>query len=263
MNKYLKKQFTIAFFFLIVVVIIVGGIWLLVKPPRATCFDEKQNQGEEDIDCGGPCGFCDKPMDLIILSQEFIPTVEGSFDFVAEIKNPNPDWGVEYIKYRFYAYDKNDEQIGFKQGETWFLPQETKYIIEQNIDFDLDRIDFQIRNLVWQKLEDFRELEIRINNSGTRLLENNHTQVFGNVENKSNYDLNTIEVVGVLLDGRDIVAAGKTDMNTVLMGETRYFELNWPFEISADDLELKPYTNIYLNDNFLKAHGTLERFQEY
>jgi hypothetical protein len=35
---------------------IIPGISL--PAPEPTCFDQVQNQGEEDIDCGGPCIPC-------------------------------------------------------------------------------------------------------------------------------------------------------------------------------------------------------------
>lgn len=266
MNHYKKKQFSIFSVFLLIVAVLIIGGYFLFRAESATCFDGIQNQGEEDVDCGGPCGACEEPRDLKIISQGFIPTEEGNFDFVAKIENPNPDWGVEFLRYRFYMYDQNDEQIGFKEGKTYVLPQETKYLIEQRIGFPkLGRINLEIRELIWQKIKDFEEIEIRIRNKELKITEQGFNKLVGNVENKSSYDLDKIEINGLLYNGGRLVGAGKTTMNTVLMGETRYFEISWPYEIIDEitSFELKPHTNIYLNDNFLKTHGTEEKFKEY
>lgn len=264
MDKYQKKQFTIVVVFILIVVVVGFGVYFLVRPHAPTCFDEIQNQGEEAVDCGGPCGPCEEPEDLIVISKNFILTTEFNSDLVAKIKNPNNNWSIESLVYIFEIYSGN-ELIGSKQGKSYFLPQETKYIIEQRFFSDQTptRIELKFREINWQKLKDFRELEIKIKNSGIRLTENNFTQIFGNVENKSNYDLDKIEINAVLLYNNEIVAAGKSEVTTILMNESRYFEINWPFEVLADNLELKAYTNIYLNENFLKTHGTQERFKEY
>jgi hypothetical protein len=264
MSKYTRKQFVIAVIFILILVMIAGGVWLLVRPPKATCFDGIQNQEEDDIDCGGPCNACDKPIKLKILYQDFIPTTDGSFDFVAKVKNPNSEWGIEFLRYRFYMFNQNDEQVGFKEGNTYILPQEEKYFVEQRIEFPkLGRIELRIDNINWKKLKDFNELDLKIKNSGVKLLENNYTQAFGVVENKSNFNLDRIEVIGLILDNDKIIAAGKTDMRTVLIGEERYFEITWPYEVSANSFELKAYTNIFLDDNFMKEHGIEESLREY
>lgn len=270
MHHYVRKQVTIAFVFILLVVIVVSGLWLLIKPPKATCFDGIQNQGETGVDCGGPCGPCPEDIreSLEIIFEDFIPTIEDNFDLVAEIKNSNRQWGVESITYRFNLYDRNDELIGLKEGTTYILPQETKYIVEQKFYSTTapNRIELEIKDIEWHKLKDFEYLELKIKNKNHQLIDNKLDQVSGVVENKSNFDLNTIEVIGLLFDENDnILAAGRTEMNSVLVGENRYFEISWPYEISRDvsSFELSAHTNVFLDENFMKTHGTPEKFKEY
>lgn len=265
MNRYTKKQLKIVSVFLVVILIIVGIVWFLNKPTRGTCFDEFQNQRETGIDCGGPCGPCENPQDLVVVSSGIIPSLENNFDLVVKIKNPNNQWGVELLNYNFSLYDSNNQLIGSRKGVTYILPQETKYIIEPRINLEKtpDKVDLRLENVSWLKLKNFEEIELRIKEGTHQLTEEGFNKLGGIVENKSNYDLSEIEIIGVLFNGDEIVAAGKTQINTVLTDETRYFEINWPYEISADSFDIKPYTNIYLNDNFLKTHGTPEKFKEY
>ncbi|KKU42980.1 MAG: hypothetical protein UX56_C0001G0015 [Candidatus Azambacteria bacterium GW2011_GWD2_46_48] len=54
MDTRTQKQVIIAIFFLGILFFIGGGFYFAFRSP-ASCFDKIQNQGEEDIDCGGPC----------------------------------------------------------------------------------------------------------------------------------------------------------------------------------------------------------------
>lgn len=269
MNHYQKKQFTIAIIFIFIIVVIGGSIYFLLRPPAPTCFDGTQNQGEKGVDCGGPCGLCPEDIrePLKIIYQNFIPTVANDFDLVAQIKNPNRNWGVESLDYQFNIYDSSNQLIGYRVGKTYFLPQETKYIIEQRMTTKIDpaRAEIEIKEINWRKLKDFEELELKIRDKKQQIIDGKFNQLSGNLENKSSYDLDKIEIAGLLFSDNKIIAVGRTDIWTVLMGETRYFQINWPYEIVEEvtSFELRPQTNVFLNENFLKKHGTPEKFKEY
>ncbi len=268
MSRYAKKQFTIAVIFILIVILVVLGIYYLIKP-SATCFDGKQNQGETNIDCGGSkCGPCPEDIreELVALSQGFIPTIPSDFDLVAKIKNPNNDWGVEFLDYQFNLYDKNDKLIGLKQGKTYFLPQETKYIIKQRVSPipapsmpipKLARIEIEIKDINWQELKDFEELEISIKDKKHEITEQGFNKVSGNVENKSSYDLAKIEINGLLFnEDNKLIAVGRTGITNALAGEVRYFEINWPYEVSEEvsSYELKAHTNVFSDENFIRRY---------
>lgn len=235
----MKKQFTIAVIFILLLVVVGLGIYLIIKPPRATCFDAIQNQGEIGMDCGGPCGPCDKPKDLVILSQEFIHTIENNFDLIAKIKNPNSDWGVESLSYNFG-----------RQGKTYVLPQETKYIIEQKVELvEPSKIEFEVQNISWRKLKDFKNLDLIIKDQKQDLIDEKYNRVSGILENKSNYALDKIEIVSVLFNAQQkIIAVNKTSLDAVKIGESRYFEISWPYQLSepVSSFEVKAYTDVFL-----------------
>ncbi|PJE57770.1 MAG: hypothetical protein COU82_00040 [Candidatus Portnoybacteria bacterium CG10_big_fil_rev_8_21_14_0_10_38_18] len=262
----LRKRITILVVFLVILLAIGLGIYLIIRPEQPTCFDGIQNQGETGIDCGGPCGACPHPKELEIVSHDFILTTSDNFDLVAEVKNPNADWGVESMVYEFTFYNANNQLIGSKQGTTYILPQETKYIVEQKIypTQTPSIMKFDLKDISWQKLTGFSELQIRVKNETPRIIDGKYN-LYGAIENKSNYNLDRVEVVGLLFDeNHKIIAVGKTEIRTFLMGETRDFEINWPYadkEISSS--EIKVYTNIFLDETFIKSHGTQEKFKEY
>lgn len=82
----------------------VAGLFYLAffKAP-VSCMDGKQNQGEEGVDCGGPCrAFC-LPQSLVPPSplgtpQVFQPT-PTLLAVLAELKNPNATAGATEVPY--------------------------------------------------------------------------------------------------------------------------------------------------------------------
>ena len=257
MNRYLKKQFTIAFTFVLIAVVVVLGIYFLIGPSGPTCFDGIQNQGETDVDCGGPCGPCEQPEELVIVSADFISTTPGDFDLVAKIKNPNNDWGVESMDYRFNIYDSDNELIGYKTGRTYLLPQETKHIIEQRITTKTDpfKVRIELDNITWQRIEDFEEIEIGIKDKRQEITEQGFNKLSANIENKSSFDLAKIEIAGLFFDeNKKLIAVGKTEIANVSAGEIRHLEITWPYNISEEvsSFELRAYTDVFSEENFMK-----------
>ncbi len=261
MNKYTKKQFVIGLvYFIIFALIVVGIYFLFLKSEKATCFDKIQNQGEMGVDCGKPCEECSSTEVIKILDQEFIPTVANSYDLIAYIENPNIYLGGEVLNYEFSLYDNSDQLIGVRTGKTYILSQETKYIIETRVGSDktVSKAEFKIKDISWKKLSEIRDLDIKVKNIEYQKFDNN-SKLVGLIENRTSYNLNTIEVVGVLFDeSGKIIAVSKTSMNTVLMNEGRGFEMNWPYIISPEvkSFDARAYTNIFLDENFLETQDS-------
>jgi len=270
MNKYKKKQLKISLIYLLILIIIAGGIYLLIKPKLPSCSDGIQNQGEAGIDCGGPCPLCFWQLqnDLEVIFVQAIKTENNNFDLVAKIKNPNQDFGAKSFSYLFNLYDQKDELAFSKQGESYILPQEIRYIIEQKVltDSKISRAELKITHINWQKLVDYREPELLIRNSNFEQSEDS-SQAFGTLENRSNYDFDKIDIYAILF-GREskILGVGKMNLRTVSSKENRYFELSWFFPISnqIENIDITARTNIFLDKNFMKRYGEdREEFQEY
>lgn len=152
-----KKQIS---YFLIVVIIIFGTgyfVWRNITKP--TCFDIKKNQGEEGIDCGGPCEekCLGEVKDLIILWSKFFEISKGKYDLATLIKNPNAFLALPSVKYQFKIYDKSNILIAVKEGETFITPSETFPIFETNVDTS-NRIPSRVfiefeKSLNWERVE--------------------------------------------------------------------------------------------------------------
>lgn len=270
MKRYLK-QFIIALVYLIILAIVVWGIYsVLVKSELPTCTDGIQNQGEQGIDCGGSCSPCSWQLreDLEVILAKAIKTQNNFFDLVAQIKNPNKDFGAKSFSYIFNLYDSNGNLISFKEGSSYILPQETKYVIEQKISVNSEiyNTEFRITDIRWQELINYQKPELLIRNPVFEKL-TDLSRVSATLENKSNYNFDKVGVLAVLYGKESkILLAGKIELRTVLSKESRYFEVSWffPIEEQVEKVDVIAETNIFLDENFIEKYEEGgEKFQEY
>jgi hypothetical protein len=131
-----KQLFFLALLPLFVALVIVVFWFVLTRP---TCFDNKQNQDEEGVDCGGPCAkkCLGDIRDLNILWVKFFEVGKGKYDVAAMVNNPNSELGIPSIKYYFRLVDKKGDLIIEKQGETFITPGENFPLFLANIDVGL------------------------------------------------------------------------------------------------------------------------------
>lgn len=240
---------------------IIGGAYLIFRSP-ATCFDGKQNQGEEEIDCGGPCSACQE-MSLaprVLWAKAFL-VEEDSYDLAAEIENQNINYGAEILPYTFKIYDSKNNLIKEKSGKSYIMPREKKYIAETVF---LSGIPAKVvlefaKEINWQKFKSVKELKLPIFQQSLDLKGKNGYAVFvqGTVYNQTGFDLDEIDINIVVYDKRgNPVGVNKTQKNTVKSGDGRSFEVGWPKPFSStNDLEVKvrAYTNIFSDDNFIRS----------
>ncbi|MDP3727033.1 MAG: hypothetical protein Q8R35_00140 [bacterium] len=120
---------------LAIVALVAGGIGFLViraSLPAPSCQDNRRNQREEGIDCGGPCTSCvlrqSKPVE--IFWTRFVQVRENTYDVAAEIRNPNVRLGAVSFAYEFKLYDAAGANVASRRGTAYLYPGETMHLIE-------------------------------------------------------------------------------------------------------------------------------------
>lgn len=107
------------------------SIFYATRPP-ASCNDNRRNQKEEGIDCGGPCISCAlrdaRPID--IFWSRFVKSRENTYDAAAEIRNPNVKLGASSLDYEFKLFDTAGVAVARRRGRTFVYPGETAHIVE-------------------------------------------------------------------------------------------------------------------------------------
>ena len=156
MDKRIRKQIIVALVFLGIFSLIGGGIYLTHRS-APTCFDNKRNQGEEDVDCGGPCILCElkynPPLSLadppVLLVHQ-----KNKVDILFKITNLSQEWGAQEFFYKVILIGFNQEKQEFiKSG--FIFPHEIRYFIVPNITvaFEPSKADIEIltETIVWNK----------------------------------------------------------------------------------------------------------------
>ncbi len=123
---------------LAIFVLLVGG-WIayaLFFKEAPTCFDNKQNQNERGIDCGGVCQrVC--PMDartIVPVWSRAFRVSKGVYNVVAYIENQNVTAGVRKINYEFRVYDDENILAGEPiTGSTFIGPNDKTAIFESPV----------------------------------------------------------------------------------------------------------------------------------
>lgn len=78
-----------------------------------TCSDAIQNQGEEGVDCGGPCAYLCSANEQAptVLFTKPIPNGAGRTDVIAEVENKNPDAAAKSVPYTISLYDASQTLV--------------------------------------------------------------------------------------------------------------------------------------------------------
>lgn len=255
MNGRVQKQLIIGLIFVLILSGIGYGIYsgLVTK---TSCTDGIQNGKEEGLDCGTlACGVvCQEPIQpLEVLIEKVIEVRSGDYDFVAQISNPNTQYGASRIEYSIPEFNRS--------GSSYILPGQTKYLVITSLKSGQPRVNakLSINSVEWEKLNmPENEVNFEMVRSGQSLFE-------GVLFNNSNYDFDTVEVSVILFDELDsIVGVNKTEIKTFLSKTERGFLVQWSLEqkgISRTHFEIS--TNLFENSNFIKSYGTQEKFQKF
>jgi len=273
MSRKTTKQIIIALIF----ILILSGIGFLIYfysiKPKPSCNDNIKNQEEENIDCGGPCSSCEliHIKDLETLSVKVISTQDQFYDLVAEIKNPNQNYGSGQVPYKFELYNSQDNLITEYSGSTYILPNQNKYLLKikaESIE-PVKQVKISFGQIEWEKLEDYQPPQLGIQHKEYRLLsseEPGFSQVRAILINKTGFDLDRIDIDVLLFDSSDrLIAINTNEIRTFLSGQERDFFSTWFSSIDGQvvSVEIEAETNIFDQDNYLSGDRDKEKFQDY
>jgi len=227
---------------------IIGAGFYFFYRPVMTCFDQKQNQDELGIDCGGICTkAC--PSQLIPLTiwwTRVFPVHKGIYDVAVLVENQNAHFGVQKIKYALRAYDKFNVLIAERYGETFFEPQEKFVIYEPSIDTKEQEID-----KAFLYFDDHAEWQ-RINTTapsislGAKNYSNSpQPRLRSSVQNNSLETLRGTKFVAVLSDENgNALAASQTVVDVLVGNESKELNFTWPTSLPKDPAIIDIYPKL-------------------
>ena len=268
-----SKRLLIIFIYLVFFSAIGALVYLSLKP-KPTCTDGKKNQGEEQVDCGGPCRACVKKVTVKKIKVLEKAIVYGGrknrSDVLIKIYNPNDEYGISKFDYKIKLLDNNGTTLAERTGKEFILPKENKYIIEQSFDTTVSptKIIFEMSDKKWKKFSNYlQEPELNVYNKKFTTDENgNQSQIYGLLKNESYFDFNLIKINIVLRDGNGKpIALARNEMRTLSSQEERDFTIIFPYKLPGEvrEVEIKPEADVFNSDNFIKRYLPKQKFQDY
>jgi hypothetical protein len=254
MESRAKKQIFIGSIVILVILIMAFAIDFFYFREAPTCADNKKNQGEEGIDCGGPCEACDvvNLKDIQALWVKALPTTGNNYDLAARIKNPNQNHGSSAIDYEFKVYDLNNKLIGSRAGIGFIMPREEKYLIELRVSAggQAAKVTLSIIETKWQKTTKYEDIRLSVFDKKYQVIDidNISSEVSGIIKNSSYFDLANVKINVALTDEKgELIAVNLVELADLVAGQERYFSAPWFFRFvgSVFSIDIEPTANVF------------------
>lgn len=260
MLEYALKRQLIVIGVFIAIVAVIGGTLYFFMGEKETCMDGILNQGEEKIDCGGPCAACTviRYEDIEVVAYHSF-SAGGMYDALAQVRNPNPQRAMRSFGYTFHFFDGGQREIGVRSGRTYVLAGQTRYIVENAISLPQPPafVTFSVDAPgAWEEQEKITEqVALPIFSKRYERVSGGaqgFAKVNGVLENTSPYTFASVDVHVVLVDAnKKPIAVGKTQVDNARFGEQRAFVVLFPEEIPLPaDIYAEAVTNVLDAANF-------------
>lgn len=210
--------------------------FLLYEKP--TCFDNKKNQDEVGIDCGGACELLcqSQVIQPAILWSRAFAVIDGVYNVVAYVENPNFDIGTNAIVYLFKLFDEDNILIAERKGITFIPPNSVLSVFEGGIitgERVPKRTFFEFQGLPeWFKMYN-PAISLIVEN---RVLSGAETlpKIEAQLRNKSTQDISDIEIIAIIFDENDnAIATSKTSVEQLRKETSSDIVFTWPEPFSA------------------------------
>jgi hypothetical protein len=253
MEQRLKKQILIGSIFGLIVLVIAFGVYFFYLRVAPTCADGKTNQGEEGIDCGGPCQACElvNMRDVKIEWVKALPTIGQNYDLVAMVSNPNQNYGSRKVDYEFKLFDLAGKEVGSKSGQTFILPRQEKSIIELKVGAValVSKVTLNLGNVPWEKLDNYVDPKMSVFEKQYQTFNGGppYSQVSCVLKNSDYADYKNIGLIFLLFDASgELLGVNYLSIDGLSANQQRYLSVPWQFPVSGQVAKVDVQTVINL-----------------
>lgn len=217
-----------------------------------TCFDNKQNQKEFGVDCGGPCAkYCVNELsDPKIRWKKVFEIRPGIYHAVAYIEHTYPTAAAQHVGYTFKMYDENNTLIAERSGTTFLGTMGRTAIVETLIKTgkakpSLVRFTFN-QPISWEKVSPlFSQAVFGVERTSLESFTGG-TRLTAIVKNSNRIEFYGVPIVALLYDAQDnVITASQSIIPHLPAEESTTVSFTWPFALSSDvaHIEIIPRTN--------------------
>ncbi len=187
--------------------------------------------------------------------------VDGRYDFLTKIKNPNPrHYGVFT-----YCFEETDKELAC--GETFILPGQDKYVMELNKDIGagVGAVNFVVKDISWRRItahtikdwNDYRKerLQFFVEDVDFNISNNNYFLEF-EVRNDSSFGFYKVPLHIILLGPQGEIGANKYILRNLQSEERTRLSITWPTVTQrASQILIVPDVDILDKDNYMPYRG--------
>lgn len=206
MSRSAKKIFYGVFYLALFGLIAYGVTRPAIVPPPS-CTDGVQNQGEQGIDCGGPCSISCDVKALVPLSVtggvDVFGLSTGKAVLLAQVSNANEEYKADQFFYRFLVYDHSDKLLETISGSSSISALEQKYVFDSRVNTNLQeigKVTMELYDVSWKKAYAALAPQIKIISGPDTVLGSDSISVSGSVKNQSSVDASDVTIIAVLHD---------------------------------------------------------------
>jgi hypothetical protein len=243
------KQVIYGILYLAILGGIITGIYFLFLRPSPSCFDGIQNEGEQGVDCGGPCATACLPSNTQPISplgavQVFSP-LKGHVTVLAHLENMNADSGASLFDYTVTLYGiDGSTTVATLPGSSFAYADETKYIVFPNVAVtsSVSRADITINDTQWMPADQMGFVpQFTFTNEQDVASGNGYVTVNGNITDRDVASFNNVIIVAIFKDAAGMpIGASETELDSIAPGDTQSFSISYPAvpneNISATEL---------------------------
>jgi hypothetical protein len=226
-----RRKLLYFFVFLIAAFLIIGAPLYVILHEKPNCFDNRQNQREEGVDCGGPCVRLCKPLELIpvVLWQQSFQVASGVYAATAYVQNPNLRAEAFEVPYKFMLYDTKNNLLGERTGIAYIPPGRNFAVFEGGIRIASGtpvRTEFEFdESLTWQLSTTKPDLKIQ----NLTIATSSSPTIEADIVNSTYADIPRVDVVAVIYDeAGNAFAASKTYIDYIDKQSKGHVTFTWP-----------------------------------
>lgn len=236
------------------VVAAIIGVFAYRYWPAPSCVDQKMNQREEGIDCGGPCVACavKTAKSPVVFWTRAIELRPGFYDVAAEIQNQNIGAAAARITYEFALVDRVGV-MSTRVGTTFLYPQERAAVVETSIEAPrgvATGVEFRVVEVEWVASRESLP-KVVVEQRVHRIAEDGGTlrsMVEADIFNDSPLGFRDVEVLVLALDASEsVIGINKVIIAKLDAGSRAHLRALWPRPLVGEVVRLRvdPRVNIF------------------
>jgi|GEM_PF-4733643 len=173
------------------------------------------------------------PLAPEIISTQAISVGEGKFDLICLVYNPNRNWFIKSLNYKFVLAGGFESKV----YNTFILPEEDKFLISfgEKINSRTDQLSCEILQVNWQRMAANQHKLLNISEAFsfqniehvTALIDNGGAISRFSFINSTVYNFWQIDFLVLLYEGDRVVGIEKTKIEKVISGEKREIKIIW------------------------------------